>query len=236
MPFPALAVAAPYIISGVSALAGMLGNRKSTQQQQQQQTFNNQTTSNNQFNNAQSTTPVLTGEQSALQSQLLKNFMSRGFDFNREADNIVSGNVNNINAGADSSRRAIVNSLAQRGLSGSPAQAAALAQFEGDRVGNVTRAFNERSLLADQLRSNYLQQGTNLFSSLPKGSYSYNEGSSSSQGTNTGTSTGQGTQTQPGNMLGGGIGDLAGILAFLYGQGAFAGKSGKAGVGEPLNV
>lgn len=223
---------APLALTGISALAGWLNNRKSKQQQEQQSSFNNTSTSNQQYNNSSSTTPVLTGEQSALQSQLIKNFMSRGFDFGNEADTIVSGNVNNINAGADAQRRSIVNSLSQRGLGGSPAQAAALAQFENDRVGNVTRAFNERSLLADQLRSQYLGQGTSLFSSLPKGSYSYNEGSSSQQGTQSGTSKGMTTQTNPGNMLGGATSELAGMLAMLMGQGAFKGKS-NAGKDDP---
>lgn len=225
---------APLAIAGISALSGWLNNRKQKQQQEQKQEFSNTSSQSGQFNNSSSTTPVLTGEQSALQSQLINNFMSRGFDFNKEADSVVSGNINDINRGADTTRRAIINQLAQRGLSGSPAQAAALAQFEGERVGNVNREFGQRQLLADELRNKYLAQGTSLFSALPKGSYSYNEGSTSQQGTNSGTSSGTGTITQPGNQLGGIFGDLAGTLAFLYGNGAFGGKSAFAGYPDSM--
>src|SRR5262245_14725506 len=111
MPLPFLV---PAIISGISALGGLLSNRKKTNTQLQESTQNIDRT----------TTQMPTYDPAALamRNSLMRAFSSRmSPDYiNNLTGSITAGNVQNINRGFGASRRALEESLAAKGFNFSP--------------------------------------------------------------------------------------------------------------------
>lgn len=200
MPLPLI----PLAISGISALGGLLGNRGQTQQ------MNSVSNSNS----GSTTMPSLSAEGTGVLYPLADKYL----EFLSKDPNLTSyrnAQAGDINRLADIKKKNIAETMAARGVSG-PAVSTALNSSEGSRIGDLTHLDQSIPLLADQLFSNKIAQGTDLFRSIPEGTST----------TSFGNTISQGTQTDPGNMLGGLFGNLSGVLAYLYGRGAFGGGGG----------
>jgi len=189
--------AIPLAISGISALAGLFGNRA----KQQQQTSTSTTD--------QTTRPEYDDKALYMRNLLMDQYLDRM----RQNEDVYQGYTNEgikqINQGSDITSRAIDNLLSARGLSGSSAGAASQISNQMNRGNQQASFLNSIPLLRDQRQQQNLLQGGQFFSSLP---YAQHQ---------TGTTTQKGTVTQPGNMLGGMLGSLGTTLGGLYGQGAF---------------
>lgn len=233
MPFPALAVLAPYLISAGATVGGaLLGRQKKTLQEQlQEQTRRETSRGTTTFDTIDTTTPNRTPQQQNLESALLQNYMRRLNAPEDLAESITTGNIQNINRASEIQKRLAGQSLAARGLSFSPAGSVLEQNVESDRMSKVLQAMNAKRMLLESLTGQRLSEASGFLSSLPVGQTATRGGTISqdmiSDMLSKGTSTG--TATDPGNKLGGGIANLAGILAGLYGMGAFGGKSGSGG-------
>jgi hypothetical protein len=195
------AAAVPIIATGVSALAGWLANRKKQTQQTQSQTQNINT-----FN-----MPEYDEKTATLRDRLINEYMS-GYENN---DDLFGGyqaeGLKNINQSSDSAMRALESMLSQRGIRRTGMAATALTGNVMNRLNQQSSFLNNIPLLRDELRRKKLGEAANLFGMIPKGS----------RQTGTVSSTGTGTFTDPGNPLGGAVGNLGTTLAGLYGMGAF---------------
>lgn len=214
---------APLAISGISALAGLLGNRKKQQQQRSHRTGTN--TQTQQFNQTSTTMPTLDPLQSTLRDTLFRGYM-RNLNYDRAAPNIVDAGlaegVQNVNRGANAQRKILMNAFAARGLKG-PQAAAVRSGIESERIGNVTRILNQRGALIDSLMRQRLGEASQFLASLPTGQTTTSSGSST--GTTNIDETTEGTLTDPGNPTAGFFGNMAGALAGFYGAGAFGGPT-----------
>lgn len=196
----------PAIISGVSALGGALSNRGS-----QQQTSGAQHSETNNINR-----PFFTPEQGGVFYPTADAFLA---NLNRDPDlsGYRAGQEQGINELSDVKKKALQIEMATRGIA--PNSTAALAygrNIDNQRFSDITKLNQSIPLLREDITKNRIGQGIDLFRSLPSGMQS--------QG---GTDTiQQGTVDNPGNIAGGLIGNLAPILAYLYGQGG-------AGIASP---
>ncbi len=163
----------------------------------------------------QSTTPTVAPQYGPLQSRLLdivKNRLSQPADLS----GYTSSGVNNINRAYGLTAQNTNNSLTARGLAGSPVAGVVDATRNNARAGDIASFENSVPLLADQLTRENLQQGAGLLS-MGRGS----------------TSTGTQEQSAGGGW-GGAITNVAGMIGYLQGKGAFAkvpGSSFKGGLG-----
>ena len=204
MPFPFI----PLAISGISALAGLLGNRKKTATQS--------STNESRFNSTDSysntTTPQLLPEAQRALETLIPGLLNR---VNQSAD--LRGyrdiGLRNIASSGDNARIRLGQMLAARGLNNSPAGAAILARQEDAQSKDTSDFYNSIPLLQRTMQGQDLDQLMKIASILPAGSTQI--GTSNRTGTTTGTSTG--TSTQPGNMLGGAVEGLGQGLAATFG-------------------
>lgn len=196
----------PALISGIGALGGLFGNRSKT----------TTSTSNTQGNYSGLNMPAFSAEGTGVLYPLADKYLQ-----NLSQDTDLTGyrnaGVSNTNRLADIHKRAIEESMAARGVSG-PAVGTALAGAEGQRIQGISQLDNSIPLLAQQIQQQKMQQGIDLFRTIP-------EGQSTTGQSNSGT---QGSQTDPGNMLGGLFGNLGQMLAYFYGKGAFGGSGGGA--------
>lgn len=209
----------PALISGISALAGGLLNRK---KELTQQGTSNTTNNFNQTSNVDTTsTPTYDPMQLAMRNQLLNQFSQRTQPGAVEGlvNSTISQGVNNINSGAQAQEQALRANLAQRGLSYSGTAGNAMAQQQSQRVGDVVGLRSQAPLLQNQFESQRLNDFSSFMKGLPTGTHTTGVNTSSGTGTSQGTTSG--TTTDPGNPWGGMIGNLATSLSGLYGVGAF---------------
>ena len=181
---------APLAISGISALAGLLGNRKKTATQES--TTNSSNTQNVDLYNL----PVMSDEASSgfgVGINNLINQVNKGTDFRGYA---ASG-VRNINRQADIKQKLLQRSLAQRGLSYSPAGAALEARAADENAGQTFDFLNSIPMLQRQMQSEDINNLIRAAAAVPTGNRQFGTT------TQTGTSRTTGTATQPGDMLGG---------------------------------
>ena len=181
---------APLAISGISALAGLLGNRKKTATQES--TTNSSSTQNvDLYNN-----PILSDEAASgygVGINNLINQVNKGTDFRGYA---ASG-VRNINRQSEIKNKLLQRTLAQRGLSYSPAGAAIEARAADETAGQTFDFLNSIPMLQRQMQGEDINSLIRAAASMPVGSRQ------TGTTTQTGTSTTKGTATQPGDMLGG---------------------------------
>lgn len=211
MPLPAIAV--PLILSGISALGGLFGNRKQKQQQTQQSTQNVDITDFiEQFQS-----PTFDEETLGLRNALISQFLNRVNNAPGFGEAYRAAGLQRINQSNNLGRQLLENSLAARGLSSSPVAANAIAQNEANRLMQGSQFLTQAPITLDQLMQERLLQAGNFFSQLPHGLAT--TGTTRRTGTTTGNV--QGETTTPGNLLGGLFGNLGTTLAGLYGRGAF---------------
>lgn len=121
-------------------------------------------TSDTQFN--QSTTPTLSPEATAYMNSLMQKFQG----MTTPSLTGYSGyQTSNINANSDAQRQAVGNIMASRGLTGSPAAAAAEANIEQNRINQITGMQQQLPLLQNQLNLANLGAAANYFAMLPRG-------------------------------------------------------------------
>ncbi len=218
MPFPFI----PLAITGISALASLLGNRK---KQATQENTTTQNSSGTQFTDS-SSTPLLTPEAQGAYSQLfpaLQNRVQQGADLSGYRD----AGLRNINTSGENSRNRIVQALAARGLSNSPASAALIARQGDAQASESSNFLNNIPLLQRQMQGQDLDQLLRAATALPTGMR--NQGSVTTTGN--ATSTSKGTATQPGDMLGGLFSGLGQGLASTFGYQWALDQRKKAGLG-----
>lgn len=203
-----ISAALPWIVSGISALGGLFGNRKNTQQQTQQ----NQSTGL-QYGST-NVTPTYDPANNILRDKVIG-----GYEDLLNEDPDLSGystqGFQNIQQASDARSRSLQNILASRGINNAPASLFARIQNESGRLSDAASFYNQLPLLRRQLREETLGRAGQFQASIPTGT------SSNFSTTSSGESSGTGTSTDPGNLLGGGLGGLGSALAFLLGRGAF---------------
>lgn len=204
MPLPLI----PLAISGISALAGMFGNRAKK--------LESESSSTSSFNRSGTSMPTYDEKTRQMRDQLMHAYLDPlGYD--PDLSGYQAEGVGEINRGSDLMDRSIENMLASRGLSGTSAGATSRIMNYLNRGNQLSSFINSIPMLAEDRRRQNLQMAGQFFSQLPYGQ------TTTERGTQTGTQ--KGTQTQPGNMLGGGLMGLGTSLVGLYGEGAF-GKPG----------
>ena len=123
-----------------------------------------QSSTTGQYN--QSTQQTLSPEATAYMNQLMQKYQGMttpsltGYQGYQTA---------NINANSDAQRQAVSNIMASRGLTGSPAAAAAEANIEQNRVNQITGMQQQLPLLQNQLNLANLGAAANYFAMLPRG-------------------------------------------------------------------
>lgn len=205
MPIP---LAVSLGITGLSALAGLFGNRKKTSTQQQ--------TQNQQYSNTQNVdlydNPILSGEaQSGYSSAInaLLNQMQQDPDLR----GYTASGLRNISRQSDLSSKLLERTLAQRGLSNSPAYAAIMARNQDAQSGQTLDFLNSIPLLQRQFTNENAMNLVRAASAMPVGTR--RTGSTTTSGSSTGTTTG--TATQPGDRLGGLFSGLGQGIASTFG-------------------
>jgi hypothetical protein len=204
----------PILLGAGSLLGGILGSR-----QRQRQTTTGTTSGTS------TTTPTFTPEVSPLINPLVQASLRRlrnpaSLPFGYEA-----GGIDTINRGYDAARLATQNRLTAAGIGGGEAEAAALGGLDLGRAGEIVGFQNQLPLIARDLQNQDLAQALAI-AGIGRGQST----------TSTGTTTGEATTGQTGGLLGGlgaGFTDLASLLGFLYGQGAF-GRGGGAARGDRI--
>lgn len=215
----------PFLMTGLSALAGGLGNRE--QKQQQSGTSNTTSNSTSTQNIDQSTNPTYDPLQLKMRDFLMNQFYNRTRPESTAGlvDNYIGGGVNTINNSSTQQEQALSAALAARGLSYSPVAAQAIGQQQSNRIGQITGLQMQAPLLQDQMQQSRLTDFSSFLKGLPTGTHTTGTNTTNTSGTQ--NTTQQGTVTTPGNVLGGAFGGAAGMLANLYGQGAFGQKNQK---------
>lgn len=216
MPIP---LAVPLILSGISALSGLFGNRKKKQEQTSNTTSTQNTDRTTSTNNLEM--PEYTPGGRQLLDSLLAKFTNRTNESPEAlADSLNTSSLQSINQGSDIKRKVLESILASRGLSGSAIGANQIKDLESSRVGEQVNTLGRTPQLIEQILKDRLSTASNFLSSLPVGRRT--TGESREIGTVTGNSNTTGTLTTPADKLGGlfggaGIG-LAPALAGLYGS------------------
>jgi hypothetical protein len=203
---PAFAI--PLAISGISALAGLLGNRKKQATQDSTTTQNTSGTEN--YDNYN--TPILTPEAMQAYSTLFPQLQNR-IQSGADLSGYTASGLRNITNTGENARNRIVQNLAARGLTNSPASAAIIARQGDTQAGETANFLNSVPLLQRQMQGQDLDQLLRAASALPTGMRQ--QGSSTRTGTS--TSNTRGTVTQPSDMLGGLFSGLGQGLASTYG-------------------
>ena len=229
---------APAIISGISALGGLFGNRRSQQQQFQRSNQRNEFTNQGNATNYNRTTPTYDPAAWDFRNELMGRALNRSplLDPRSAAASVTTNQLQNLNNQSALQRRVVDNMMRQRGLSHSPMGGAMLGNFDSGRVAQGVNILNQQPILERQFfqenenMENARQQlAQQLFNMIPYSQEGEGFQNTWNTGVQTGESQSQGTSTIPGNMLGGGISSLATTLAGLYGAGAFGGQSANRG-------
>lgn len=203
----------PLAISGISALSGMLANRK--KQTEQQQVQNSRSVSN--INNL--SMPEYDDSQKMMRDVLMREYIGNIGSNEDFFGGYQNQGLNTINAGSDAASRAIDNVLSSRGLSGTSAGITSSIQNQLSRVNQQNSFLNEIPLLQDKRRQELLGAAGGFFSRMPVGTRQ--TGQTITEGQSTGNTVGK----DPGNPWAGAIGGLANSLFGLYGAGAFNPKT-----------
>lgn len=213
------AAAAPWIIQGLGFLGGILGNRG----QKQQQTSQTQSNSGSNFKTSNATGSSVNPLLAPGYAEYINNIKDKYLGLINTDPNLTgytASGVSDINNTSNAQRAAIEANLASRGVTG-PAASTSLNANDANRFANITKFKQTIPLLSRQLQQDTLDKALGVFNAMPRGTYTETAGGSEGFENQFGNQATQGTTTQPGNMLGGGIGNLANLMAFLYGQGAF---------------
>jgi len=158
-------------------------------------------------------TPIESPEYNPLRDALMKQAMAR-IGSTTPLEGYEAGGIQTINRNAELQRQLLNNSLTARGLSTSPVAGVAETNLDTGRMEEISRFQNSLPLLQRELQNQDWQQGLQLFGQR-----------------RTGTET-----VNPGSAVGSGLTSAAGLLAYLYGSGAFGGGgSGKGGTGLPAS-
>lgn len=146
-------------------------------------------------------TPIEPKEFTPLRDVLLQQAMRRA-NMATPTGALQARGINNINQNADLFRQALENRLTSQGLANSPVAGSAMAQAESKRFGDISGFQNiDLPLLEQEYGNRNLQSALQVFNSRRTGMETVN----------------------PGSPTGAGFSSAAELLAFLYGQGAFAG-------------
>lgn len=200
----------PLLTTALGALGGGLANREKVNKQE----------STTNTNSSTSTAPAYDAKAQSVRDTLLNELLFRTESTPDFESKYTAQGLASINKTRDSSRAAIDNILASRGLSGSPIAASAQVG-QAINTGNQQASFlNNIPLMIDSMKRERLGDLSSFFSSLPVGQTS----------NTTGTQTTKGTSTTPGNVAAGALGGGGSALGLLYGMGAF-GKKPNTGVG-----
>lgn len=232
MPFPLI----PLIGTGISALAGLFGNRGNRTPSEQ----TNTTTSSGSSTNSGTNMGFQNFELSPLQSSLLNTAGYGALDrFKRgpsDVSGIIANQINNVNAGANAIRENTSRNIASRGQSFSPAASFTETMNEINKQSQINDVVNTEPLLKRQIDMENLDNIMKAFSLGPINSSNLNTFSGSNTTNNSSTQRGTGLITQPGNMTGGLLSGLgAGLFTPIDGSGRtildvlFGGGGGNVG-------
>lgn len=244
-----LAVAAPYIATGASALANWLLGRKkaNTTTTDTSQNTTNQSNTTGQTNNIGTSqndftqSRILDSEAGGLRTSLIDNLLKRLQGNNDFLGNYAATGVSNINRGYDAQKRALEANLASRGLSYSPVAAIGQAGLDSRRIGEGIGFMNNVPLLGEELTRQRLGDVSQFLQTIPYGtsgsSLTSNNNTSNSSYDTTGTSNtvGHNTQVNPNSASGNAFGGLAQTLAYFAGQGLLGGGGGGSNNGYATN-
>lgn len=205
MPIPALAIGA---LTGLSALAGLFGNRKKTIETTQRQQGYNQT------NIDVTDRPEFYGQAGA-NNEALGGFIRNRLNFTPDLTGFVGEGLRSINEGANARTSSLNAFLAARGLGRSPMAAAAFQSPESMRIAEQVKLISQLPLMKRQFQTEDMAALQNWLQ-LNRATRRIG------QTTEHVDMTTRGTQTDPGNRLGGlfsGIGSGLGMgLGMAYGS------------------
>jgi hypothetical protein len=158
------------------------------------------------------TTPTLDPAYGPLQKMILDRIMQR-LQGSPSLSGYAATGIGDINRTYDLAGQNLENSLTARGLSTSPVAGAAGAKLQAGRAGSIAGFQNSLPLLLDSLRRQSLSDATGVLG--------FGRGS-----------TTMGT-TEAGGGAAGAFTNLAQLLGFLYGKGAFGQGAAAGGGGFP---
>lgn len=147
--------AAPLIGAGVSALAGLFGNKKP------------QTTTTNSTNTS---TPLLDPQQQFLQSLIGNDAVNMDKAGAPDLSGYEANGLQQINQASALKSKTASNLLAARGLSFSPSGVQNLINPEADRLSQSSQFLSQIPLLQRQFQQQNLSQLMGAFGIMPKGS------------------------------------------------------------------
>lgn len=208
------------IISGISALGGLFGNRKKTNTQQSTSTSGGASDTNT--HGYGTSRPELTQQQQDLLDQIVGKSTA---NLNEDVDlkGYQAGQTGQINNLVNIQKKAAEEQLAARGITGGPALATSQNNIDAGGFAERIKLAQGIPLLKNQIQQQKIASASDVFSRIPTETKYENYGNTQNQFTNTTNSSG--SATDPGNMLGGLFGNLGQVLAYLYGQGGFGGNN-----------
>lgn len=196
-------LAIPLAISGISALAGLFGNRKKTTEQKSTSTEHSDS----------SNMPVYDASTEIMKKLLMDRFLGRTEDTGDYLSGYAHNGLQNINSAYNTGQNNIESILAARGLGRTSAGASSLVQNQINRANQSANFLNTLPQMADERYRNSLSDAANFFKAIPVGQHTVGDSTRNTTG----------TATDPGNMVGGTFASLGSTLAGLYGSGAFGG-------------
>lgn len=146
--------------------------------------------------------PTLDPAYAGLQSMILPGIMSRLQRKSALPEGLMERNTADINKAFEGGRTSLENILSARGLNTSPIAGGAFRRLEGQRASEIGRMKTSLPILDEELKRQDLMDALQALQ-LGRGTRTVEEGGGA------------------GGRLGGGVSSLAGMLGFLYGQGAF---------------
>jgi hypothetical protein len=203
----------PALMTGASALAGLMGGRKKTTTETAEGNENTsaQTYRNIDMLNMPEYDPMVWKDLLTTLG-MLKERATTGADLRGYA----ATGVQNINAASALKRKALDNILASRGLFRSPIAGSATTGLETDRISQVANFLNGIPLLQRQMQGEDLDRLGNFINSIKVGSRQ--TGSEYTLGNQQTSSYKKATGTDPGNMLAGLFSGAGAGLASIYGM------------------
>lgn len=168
--------------------------------------------SNRKKTQTSTTTPTLDPAFGPLQTMMIDRATKRLQQPSALPAGYSASGVKTINDTFDVGKQSLENVLTARGLGTSPVAGSAMAQHETGRIGEVAGFRRNLPMVEREFQNQDFEQVMRLL------------------GQGRGLSS---TAATGGNMIGGGISDMATMLGFLYGQGAFAKPAGTSATGLP---
>ena len=154
--------------------------------------------------NKQSSTPTIDPAFKPLQQMLIDRATKRLSMPSSLPEGFETGGISTINKTFDAGRQSLENVLTARGLGTSPVAGSAMGKFEGGRVGVVARFRRDLPVVERQMRQEDEEEVLRLL----------------------GLGRGMTYEGRGGGGAAGAAENLASMLGFLYGQGAFGGAGG----------